>query len=360
MKYLFVVQGEGRGHMTQAISLADMLRRHGHEVVNVLVGKSRGRELPAFFLEKIQAPVTTFETPSFVYKKDKKHINLLKTVLYNVNPPKLRRYNASIELINKEIKKSKPDVAINFYEMLTGLTHLRFRQEIPFISIGHQYLLRHPDYKHGKGDTQQLLLLRLHAILSSLSTTKTLALSFYPLKDCLYERIAVVPPLLRKEVLELKPTEGDYILGYMLNQGFEEEVRDWHKKHSETKLHFFWDKKDAPPIQEVDDTFTLHKINDESFLKYMEGCRGYITTAGFESVCEAYYLGKAIMMIPSHIEQEVNAADAASTGEGIVGKSFDISALLTYIETRKPAENSFKQWVESAEEVFIKHLTTFV
>lgn len=360
MKYLFVVQGEGRGHLTQAISLAEMLRRHGHEVINVLVGKSRGRELPAFFAEKIKAPITTFETPSFVFKKDKKHINLLMTVLYNVNPPKLRRYNRSIELINKEIKKNKPDVVINFYEMLTGMCHLRFRQEIPFISIGHQYLLRHPEYKYGKGDTQQLLLLRLHAILSSISTTKTLALSFYPLKDCLYERIAVVPPLLRHEVLELKPEEGDYILGYMLNQGYEEEVRNWHKKHPETPLHFFWDKKDAPKELKVDDTFTLHKIDDELFLHYMKNCRGYITTAGFESVCEALYLGKPIMMIPAHIEQEVNAADTVSTGEGIIGKSFDISALLSYIESRKPAENTFKAWVESAEEIFIKHLTTFV
>ena len=48
MKYLFIVQGEGRGHLTQAISLSQMLRRHGHEVVEVLVGKSSNREIPAY------------------------------------------------------------------------------------------------------------------------------------------------------------------------------------------------------------------------------------------------------------------------------------------------------------------------
>ena len=32
MRYLFVIQGEGRGHLTQALSLASMLRRHGHEI----------------------------------------------------------------------------------------------------------------------------------------------------------------------------------------------------------------------------------------------------------------------------------------------------------------------------------------
>ena len=39
MKFLFIVQGEGRGHFTQAITLEEMLLRNGHEVVEVLVGK---------------------------------------------------------------------------------------------------------------------------------------------------------------------------------------------------------------------------------------------------------------------------------------------------------------------------------
>ena len=33
MKFLFIVQGEGRGNLTQAITLEDMLLRIGHEVV---------------------------------------------------------------------------------------------------------------------------------------------------------------------------------------------------------------------------------------------------------------------------------------------------------------------------------------
>ena len=38
MRFLFTVQGEGRGHYTQALSLAAILRKQGHEVVAVLVG----------------------------------------------------------------------------------------------------------------------------------------------------------------------------------------------------------------------------------------------------------------------------------------------------------------------------------
>jgi UDP-N-acetylglucosamine:LPS N-acetylglucosamine transferase len=362
LRILFTVQGEGRGHLTQAISLADMLRRNGHEIVDVLVGKSHSRDLPAFFYEKINAPVTIYEAPTLIFKKDKKHINKTKTFIHNANVKKIMYYGDSIVLINKHIKELNPDLLINFYEILPGFAQLRFRIDTPFVHIGHQFLLRHPDYAHGKEEGQSHTLLRLHATVSGFGATKTLALSFYPMKSFPREHLSVVPPILRKEVLELKPTTGDYILGYMLNQGYENEVRAWHKKNPEVKLHFFWDKKDAPEELIVDDTLTLHKINDELFLKYMAGCKGYITTAGFESVCEAMYLNKPVLMIPAHIEQEINAADAESIGGGIVGENFNLSPLLDYIEERqtRPEDLSFQQWVHSAEEMIINHINSIL
>lgn len=60
MKFLFIVQGEGSGHLTQAITLEEMLLRNGHEVVEVLVGESSLRTLPGFFNRSIHAPVKPF------------------------------------------------------------------------------------------------------------------------------------------------------------------------------------------------------------------------------------------------------------------------------------------------------------
>lgn len=358
MRYLFIVQGDGRGHMTQAIALSDILRRNGHEVVEVLVGKSKVRVIPDFFYQKIGAKVRTFDTLSFVFKKDKKRIHFLKTLLFNISPKRLRKYKKSIEKIHRRIQKNEPDVIVNFYELLTGLTYLRFSTDIPIVNIGHQYLLKHPGYLHGKGDEQGMMFLRLHMLLCGVGATKTLALSFYPLKDYIPERIAVVPPLLRSEILSLQPTTEDYILGYMLNPGYENEVRAWHEQHPEVKLHFFWDKQNIPKELIVDENLTLHTIDDEKFLNFMSRCCGYITTAGFESVCEALYLGKAIMMIPAHIEQEVNAADVISFGGGIVGNNFDMSVLLNYMKTKQQSDDSFREWVNSAEQTFLRHLTT--
>ena len=51
-----IVQGEGRGHLTQAITLEEILLRNGHEVVEVLVGKSSSRRLPGFLTVAFMHP----------------------------------------------------------------------------------------------------------------------------------------------------------------------------------------------------------------------------------------------------------------------------------------------------------------
>ena len=354
MKYLFIVQGEGRGHLTQAIALSRILRRHGHEVVEVLVGKSSNREIPSFFMDKIGARVRTFASPHFCHGKDYKKVKLAKSILFNITVKKLREYRESVHLIHRRIEKASPDVVINFYEILAGLVNLCFREHVPFVCLAHQFLLKYPDYRYGNGTGREEMLLRFNNTLCSFGATKTLALSFYPLKDFYRERVAVVPPLLREEVLGISPNDEGYILGYMLNPGYMDEVKCWHKSNPDVKVHLFWDKKGAPPVLKVNENLIFHWINDVEFLRYMQGCSGYVTTAGFESVCEAMYLGKLIMMIPIHVEQEINAADAAGTGAGIVNDTFDITCLIHYLPQYSTDTVGFRMWVQSAEELFIR------
>ena len=84
MKILFVIQGEGRGHLTQALSLRQKLADEGHEIVGVLVGKSPARRLPGFFSEKIGVPVYPFESPNFLPSAKNKQVNLVRSVAYNL------------------------------------------------------------------------------------------------------------------------------------------------------------------------------------------------------------------------------------------------------------------------------------
>lgn len=105
MKFLFIVQGEGRGHLTQAITLEEMLLRNGHEVVEVLVGESSSRILPGFFNRNIQAPVKRFISPNFLPAADNKRVNLKKSFTYNLLC--IPEYFRSMCYINQRIKETE-------------------------------------------------------------------------------------------------------------------------------------------------------------------------------------------------------------------------------------------------------------
>ncbi len=351
MKYIFIVQGEGRGHMTQALTLSKLLREKGHELVKVLVGKSPSRQLPPFFTEGIGAPVLQFESMNFMPSADNRRPSMVSTVLFNSF--NMHRYYPSMKLLKDEITDSGADVVVNFYELLAGMTYFFHELHVPMVSIGHQYLFLHKDFGLPLHKYPGAKALEFFTKLTSVGSVKHLALSFSPMSND--DNIIVVPPLLRSEVLSLKPTKGDYIHGYMLNSGFAGEVESWHREHPEIPLRFFWDNWEAGKIHKVDDTLTFYLIDDHEFLLQMAGCGAYASTAGFESVCEAMYLGKPVLMVPSHIEQEINGFDAARTGAGIVCDSFDLSRLVEFSRNFVP-NREFPDWAGSASDKIVREL----
>jgi hypothetical protein len=357
VRFLFTVQGEGRGHYTQALSLASILRKHGHEVVAVVVGKSDSRQIPVFFKNKIGAPITEISSPNFTSFYKQKRPNVFISVVSNFSRPFI--FRKSILSIKQKIEEHQPDMVINFYEMITGMAYGIYKFDkkmgVKMISIAHQYVLINPNYKTSAEQDVKYYFLRMLSRVTSNRAHKILALSFRDMPGSDGKRIATVPPLLRPEVFEVEPTKGDYIHGYMLNTGYFEEVADWHARHPDIPLRFFWDKKDAGEETKIDDNFVLYKISDERFLHSMAGCMAYATTSGFESVCEALYYQKPILMIPVHVEQEFNAYDAGLSGAGITGKKFNLNRLIEFVPKYASDEN-FRDWVHQAEERFIKEI----
>lgn len=353
MKFLFIIQGEGRGHFTQAIALENMLLSNGHDVVEVLVGKSSSRTLPGFFNRNIKAPVKRFMSPNFLPTTENKRFNLKKSLAFNLIC--LPEYVRSMCYINQRIKETEAEMVINFYELLTGLTYAFFRPSVPYVCIGHQYLFLHKDFEFPHKSSMELAMLRFFTKLTSVSAEKRLALSFYEMSEDADNRVSVVPPLLRREILSLETKTGDYIHGYMLNAGFADSVKAFHESFPEVPLHFFWDKKDEEEVSKVDDTLSFHQIDDVKFLHYMAGCKAYASTAGFESICEAMYLGKPVIMVPAHIEQDCNAYDAARAGAGIVSDSFNLETLIDFSAAYRP-NKSFVCWVRKSEQRMVAEL----
>ena len=112
MKYLFIIQGEGRGHITQALALSQLLRRAGHSVEEVLVGRCMNREIPQFFIDKIGAKVIPFDSPTIDYGRRGKRGSIFTTMTKNLNPIKLSL--AQVCGADCTPKSSDADVIVGF------------------------------------------------------------------------------------------------------------------------------------------------------------------------------------------------------------------------------------------------------
>jgi uncharacterized protein (TIGR00661 family) len=359
-KIVLVVQGEGRGHMTQAISMGEILESAGFEISAVLVGCSSHREIPDFFYKKIKSPVIKFRSPNFVTDHKNKSIRVAPSLFINLML--LPVFSKSMKQIDAVIKEHQPDAIINFYDPLIGLYYFFKKPKVPLVCIAHQYMFLHPEFKFPEGHRVDRMAVRTFSQLTALRSSRKLAISFYTMKNHDKAGLSVVPPLLRKDVFEQEEQHKEYYLIYLLNSGYKEEIVKWHQQNQHIEAHCFCDMPETYETLKYGENLYFHKLNDKKFLELMAGSKGLVSTAGFESVCEAMYLGKPVFMVPveGHFEQFCNARDAHKAGAGIFDKKFDINKFVEYVSTCKPNPDLFRKWLNNSSEMFLTEINNVI
>jgi len=348
MKICFIIQGEGRGHFTQALAMREMLLHRNHEIVAAIAGTNGKRPLPEYVKGAFGVPLQTMFSPGFHFKAQR-GISMVGSVTEAFT--RLPEIRQSLNLIDETIARTKPDLIINFLEASTGIGKLLGRIQTPVLVLGHQFMLGHPAFiRSGHSLTQQIGFRNFVRLVGSRSSK--LALSFYPADNVPRKKLYVCPPILRRQLFELKNVRrGEYLLVYLLNHGYAPDIERWCADNPAVPVHCFYDKPGAPETEQRLPGLTFHKLHGEKFLEMMAGCRAVVCTAGFESVSEAAYLGKPVLMIPvqNHIEQFLNSLDAVKAGLGLRDTEFNLGRLLA--PDLPCAGQKFRDWVDSAERV---------
>lgn len=349
MKFLFIVQGEGRGHMTQALAMKELIEETGHEIVSVLVGSDGKRKIPLFFLEAFGlGKIRSYFSPSFVMCKNQRVDGL--ATLFNF----IKSFNKSwksIKYIKRTVDEIEPDVIINFYEPLYGVSSAVFGEGVRSVVIGHQYMFFYPGYFLSNRYPLERLFGKIWSWVVGLNSEKV-ALSFYPINN--FKDITVLPPLLRKQLFETEVNNDGSVLVYAVNNGYVKNLVKSEIGYSRV-VHCFCEK-----FWEGDGVYGnlhLHELDGKKFLEYMGKCDVLLCTAGFESLCEAAYMGKKVITVPTqgHFEQYFNALDAQKYGIVKHQSKFYISDDIG--SDVKSFDNSgFKKWVNGYKESYKKLL----
>jgi len=299
MKILYGLSGEGFGHSSRALVIADYLIKNGHEVKLVTYGQSYGVLKDKFDVFKVKGMHFVFE---------KSILKRRKTFIYNLRnfPKNLRKWKR----FHKLMKKFNPDLCISDMEPIVPI--LRYWYKKPLICIDNQHRLTNleidvPDkYKKdfilAKEVTKTFVKRADYFIIASLAKI--------PVKEKYKKNTFILPPMIREGVKKVKNKTkyGKKILVYLTKK----------------------DKDILRVLKSIDESFVIYGYNrkkklgnlelktKESFLKDLINCKAIIATAGFTLMSESIYLKKPYFALPliGQFEQTLNALFLKKAGFG--------------------------------------------
>jgi uncharacterized protein (TIGR00661 family) len=354
MKVMFIVQGEGRGHMTQALALKELYEELGHEVCCVIVGHNKKKgSIPSFFKDAFKCRVIETASPNFVLN-DAGGVCLWKTIVKNSYS--WWKFVITFLRIRSRIHKHQPDVVVNFYESIFGAYRLLGGNCKKSYAIGHQFMFLHPDYVSNK-DRENKFSMFLAKQFTRLIGAKSEKIALSITDELPKAGIIIVPPILRKAIFDnSKPIARDgFILLYALGKGFGKRLLNEHPSaRIEVFTEKFWPSECSTLAA---GNIIFNQLDGEKFLHYMRRADMVVCTAGFETASEAAYLGKKVMMIPTpnHVEQYYNAWDFQLAGLARMRKDFD-DLDLSDTNLNSQAIEKFRAWVDSYKARFISVL----
>ncbi|MGM0475526.1 MAG: glycosyltransferase family protein [Bacteroidota bacterium] len=336
---VFIIQGEGKGHMSQSMAMAEYLEDAGHQVEAAYVGCSDRVQVPGYFKAFFGDRMHCMSSPYLLRSPNRKGILVGKTILFNFT--RSVTYLSEIRRIRRAVNSMRPDVVFNFYDLVGALALRRLDPKIRRIGIGHQFFLHMEKYPCDEGPALHRWLLRIFTGLVMRSCDRVLALSFRETRG--KGKIEVVPPLIRKKFREISYRPGDRYLAYLLTEGYVYELVTLARADPDFRADVF---TDLTPEMEVPPGLQLHSPDEANFTEKMASCRGLITTSGFDAVAEAAYLGLPMVVIPvrNHFEQLCNSLDTERSGFGL-----RTMKLVPGIETKmRPYDNrTYRRWVDT-------------
>lgn len=285
MNILYGVSGEGFGHSSRAKEILTHLKKQGHNLLVITYGQAIP-VLKEFSMIKIGGV-------SFIVKNNK--IDLTKTIFKSSKylSKNIKNWNK----IQSRIDKFKPDICITDFEPLTAI--IRFWRSLPLISIDNQHRLTHINLKVPKKYQKDFLIAKNIVNVCVSKANYFIILSFAK-AHAKTKNAFVVSPILRREVLSLKPKKGEKILVYLNKPN--NNLINLLKQINEKFIIYGFDKT------KIDKNLEFKQIGPK-FLEDLANSKAVIATSGFTLMSESIYLKKPYFALPmqGQFEQTLNA-----------------------------------------------------
>tara|TARA_R110000737_G_scaffold17170_3_gene34651 strand:+ start:356 stop:1363 length:1008 start_codon:yes stop_codon:yes gene_type:complete len=290
-KIVFLVQGEGRGHIAQSIALKEVIKDcYPNSQIHAFVANNHRGSPP--YLKQEYENLYDYDTFEFKYKGN----TLCKRSSFWHNLKNLKRIKKSIKNVKNKIKEIKPDLVINFFETITPFLNIKkICPDAKVLSVGRQYYL--PFAASG-------FWANMFIKWTARGSDQVWAMNYFDDVN-VPKNYKVFPPLLQKKILEAAPTTEDFDLVYSVN---DHSGYAGLKFPANIKIYSNYETKSVQKFQDFKCKVEYLPVSSE-FKEDLIRCRSVTCSSGFETTSEAIYLGKVLYTkpTPNHGEQIFNS-----------------------------------------------------
>lgn len=320
MRILYGVVGEGMGHAIRSRVVLEHLFAQGHEVE--IVASSRAVD----FLAKHFPEVHRIHGLHIIYEANR--VRRGRTLWSNVFagsaalPQQIQAYFQLIADFSPEVVISDFESWVYFYAKL---------HRLPIVSIDNMQIINRckhePELLSGIRTefelTRAFVKSKLPGCNHYLITT-----FFYP--ELRKEHTTLVPPLLRREVLQAKPSRGDHLLVYQTAEGHDHLPQVLRETGLPCRI--YGARRDL--TEDLNDGDLCYRpFHEQKFIDDVASARGVIAGGGFTLMGECVYLRKPMLSVPvgGQLEQVLNGRYLQHSGYGRCADRIDASAVREFI-----------------------------
>jgi uncharacterized protein (TIGR00661 family) len=308
MKILYGAQGTGNGHLMRTKAIVPLLREAGVEVELIVSGTtSEGFKAGVPELE----PYRAFHGLSYV--RHEGHVDVAKS-LEIFKPLELAEDFAEI--------RGNYDLVISDFEPLTawwGLSH-----EVTVIGIAHNYAFQ------GRAP-RPLLVDPLIEVVFHYYAPADVPLGSH------WQRTneTVIPPIIRKAILDAEPEDGEHVLVYL--PSFADETLDGIFGDVALAPYRFvaYPQSSSRDVRAAN--LNIKPFSREGFREDLRTARAVISSAGFTLLSECLHLGKPLYVIPEagQYEQKCNAEALKKWNLGATAHELVPAEVAAWLEGRR-------------------------
>lgn len=315
---IYAVAGEGFGHSSRSHLIGQHLIDIGHDVIFAGSKKSH-KYLSKYFGKRVH------KISGLNLAYDDGNVDAFKTIKQNAKkyPASLNRNNHIFKTI---FEPFRPDLVITDFEPFTAWW--AWLNGIPYISIDHQHILTMAKLEHDMKDAWQRIKTNFVTRSYYAGAKHYIIINFFkaPLTN---NKAILTPPVVRKQVLEKQPTDGDHILFYSTDANLKQQITEIAKSFPDRKFIAY-----GFNIDKQSENCTFKKTSTETFLEDLSSAQGVIATAGFSLISESLHFRKKMLLLPlqGQYEQMLNASYVEKLGLGISAQKLNRESLERFLK----------------------------